>query len=100
MRPILKITFTIVLLFLLPVSASMAAAYNHLSPVEVTKLKQAIEDEIYDYSYYSEFYKIGDNIGDSHHWVAKTRLYINPAYNTVDGYGEVIYKLMPYGQLY
>jgi|SRR5271156_1490237 len=96
----MKKILIIVLLFTLFQRASNATAHDHLTPTEVAKLKLAIEDEIYDYGYYNEFYNIGENIGTSQHWVARARLYINPAYNSVDKHGEVIYKLMPYGQVY
>jgi hypothetical protein len=81
----------IVLLFTLFQAASDAAAHDHFTPAEVAKLKQAIEDEIYDYGYYNEFYNIGENIGTTQHWVARVRLYINPAYDSVNKHGEVIY---------
>lgn len=63
-------------------------------------VKQAVEDEIYDYGYYGQFYQIEENIGTPKHWIARVRIYINPVYNSTDKYGEVIYKLMPYGQIY
>jgi hypothetical protein len=90
----------IVLFFTLSVGASNAARYHHITPADVAKLRQAIEDEIYDYGYYNEFYQIGEDISTSQHWVARARLYVNPVYDSGDGHGEVIYKLMPYGQVY
>jgi hypothetical protein len=88
------------LFFGLAVDASGASSYRHLTPSEVTKLKQAVEDEVYDYGYYDKFYQIGENIGNPQHWMARIDIYINPLYNSTDDYGEVIYKLMPYGQIY
>lgn len=79
---------------------SRASSYRRLTPHEVKMVKQAVEDEIYDYGYYRDFYQIGENIGTPKHWVARVRIYINPVYNSHDGYGQVIYKLMPYGKIY
>src|SRR5579859_822609 len=89
------------MLFLtLSVGLSTAASNRHLKPADVVNLKQAIEDEIYDYGYYDKFYQIGENTGTPRHWMARTRIYINPLYDSSDRHGEVIYKLMPYGQIY
>jgi hypothetical protein len=64
------------------------------------ELKQALCDEIYDYGYYRDFYQIGENIATPDHWVARVRIYIDPLYNSTDQHGQVIYKLMPFGQIY
>ncbi len=95
------------LLAILPLSllSSGWAAENstkrrQVTPAEVKAITAAVEDEIYDYGYYGKFYQIGENIGNSAHWVSRLHIYINPDYNVVDGYGEVIYKLMPFGQIY
>jgi len=89
-------------LLVVTLSASVSFATNnrHLTPTEITQLKQAIEDEIYDYGYYNDFYQIGENTGTPRHWVARTRVFINPMYNSDDRHGEVMYKLMPFGQIY
>lgn len=84
----------------LSVGAAFAGNQRRLSTAEITELKQAICDEIYDYGYYGEFYQIGENLGTPQHWVARVRVYIDPMYNSVDQHGQVIYKLMPYGQIY
>ncbi|MGA9884502.1 MAG: hypothetical protein WBQ34_12355 [Candidatus Acidiferrales bacterium] len=96
----MKRVLSVVLFCLLPMSAFAAPSYRHLKPSEIGKLKQAVEDEIYDYGYFSQFYEIGDNVGTSQHWKARVRIFINPLYNVADQHGEVIYKLMPYGQIY
>lgn len=86
--------------FLLSGAACRASSNRRLAPSEAKMVKQAVEDEIYDYGYYKNFYQIGENIGTPTHWIARTRIYINPVYNSADKHGEVIYKLMPYGQIY
>lgn len=92
--------FLAVSLLVLSAGSATALTQHHLTPVEVAKLKEAINDEIYDYGYYREFYQIGNNTGTPEHWIASVRIYINPVYNATDHYGEIIYKLMPYGQIY
>ena len=82
------------------IGTAFAGDQRRLSTAEITELKQAICDEIYDYGYYSEFYQIGNNVGTPQHWVARVRIYIDPMYNSADQYGQVIYKLMPYGRIY
>jgi hypothetical protein len=96
----MKRVLSVVLFCLVPMSALAAPGYRHLKPSEIEKLKQAVEDEIYDYGYFAEFYEIGGNVGTPHHWKARVHLFINPVYNSTERYGEVIYKLMPYGQIY
>jgi len=96
----MKRVLSVVLFCLLPMSALAAPTYRHLKPSEIEKLKQAVEDEIYDYGYFTEFYEIGDNVGTPQHWKARVHIFINPVYNVANQHGEVIYKLMPYGQIY
>jgi hypothetical protein len=96
----MKRTIFAVLLVALSFRVSTAANLRRLKPTEIGKIRQALEDEIYDYGYYGGFYQIGENTGTAQHWIARSRLYINPVYDTVDGNGAVIYKLMPYGQVY
>jgi hypothetical protein len=96
----MKKILSAILFLILPVSALAAPGYRHLKPSEIAKLKQAIEDEIYDYGYHNEFYEIGDNLGTPQHWRAHVHLFVNPDYDSSDQHGEVIYKLMPYGQIY
>lgn len=91
---------SILLLLILPVGAMCAPRDRSLTPSEMTNLKQAIQDEIYDYGYYQDFYGIGENIGTPDHWVSRLHLFVNPLYNSAENYGEVIYKIMPYGQIY
>ena len=96
----MKSMLSVVLFCLLPINAFAAPSDHHLKPSEIEKLKQAVEDEIYDYGYFSQFYEIGGNVGTPHHWKARVHLFINPLYDSTHRYGEAIYKLMPYGQIY
>ena len=96
----MKRVLSVMLFCCLSMSAFAAPSYRQLKPSEIGKLKQAVEDEIYDYGYFAEFYEIGDNIGNPQHWKARVHLFVNPVYNVTEKHGEVIYKLMPYGQIY
>lgn len=83
-------------------SANLVFAADHraITVVERKELIQAISDEIYDYGYHNEYYQIGENVGSSEQWISQLHIYVNPTYNSANNYGEVIYKLMPYGQVY
>lgn len=96
----MKSILTVMLFCLLPVSSLSAPGSRHLKRSEIEQIKQAVEDEIYDYGYFAEFYEIGDNLGTPQHWKARIHIFINPVYNFADQHGEVIYKLMPYGKIY
>jgi hypothetical protein len=96
----MKRVLSAVFFFLLPTSAIGAQALRHLKPSEIDKVKEAVEDEIYDYGYFADFSEIGDNVGTPQHWKARVHIFINPVYNVSDQHGETIYKLMPYGQIY
>jgi len=96
----MKRVLSVVLFCLLPMSALAAPTYRHLKPSAIEKLKQAVEDEIYDYGNFAEFYGIGDNVGTPQYWNARAHLFINPLYSSTEQHGAVIYKLMPYGQIY
>jgi len=97
----MKLLLFAVIVTMLPTSAwGRVAKYRHLRAAQITALKEAIEDEIYDYHYYDRFYQLGENIGSLQHWVARIQLFINPLYDTGDRGGQVIYKFMPFGQIY
>lgn len=96
----MKFKLTILQLVLFSTFLQGATNQRRITPAEVKVVTAAVEDEIYDYGYYGDFYQIGENIGTTRHWVARLHIYINPNYNVADGYGEVIYKLMPVGQIY
>jgi hypothetical protein len=68
---------------------------QRLSDSQGKAVIQAIVDEIYDYDYQKDFYDIGTPIGKR-----GTRLtaYVSPMLN--DHEGKVIYKLMPYGEVF
>ena len=44
----MKSMLSVVLFCLLPINAFAAPSDHHLKPSEIEKLKQAVEDEIYD----------------------------------------------------
>ena len=96
----MKQILSVILFLILPAGVLAAPGHRHLKPSELAKLQQAIEDEIYDYGYYNKFYEIGGNIGTPQHWRARVHLFVNPDYDSTSRHGEVIYKLMPYGQIY
>lgn len=54
----------------------------------------AIEDEIYDWGCQKDFEFVGTSSSNGH----EVRVYINPQLS--DGRGEIIYKLMPFGEVY
>lgn len=62
---------------------------------EAMAVVQAIEDEIYDYSYQGHFGDLGEFVGRNQH---RLTVYIQPHFR--DGHAWVIYKLMPYGEVY
>jgi len=70
-----------------------------INPAQVRALKEAITDEIYDYGYEGSFFPEGGPVGQAV-TESETRvpLYVNPAIK--NGEGEVIYKLMPYGEVF
>jgi hypothetical protein len=80
--------------------AQSAKKLRRISPVEIESIKRAVQDEIYDYGYYKDFYHIGENTGTPEHWMSRTHIYIKPTFDATNGYGIVIYKLMPFGQVY
>src|SRR3989442_6198096 len=65
---------------------------------EAKAVIQAVEDEIYDYGYEKHFFQMGENVGASPlHWKSRLRIYVDPQIQ--DGGGQLIYKLMPYGEV-
>lgn len=65
---------------------------------EIKALVQAVQDEIYDREYQGYFFPEGGPVGDLIS-VSRVRvpLYIDPVID--NGEGEVVYKLMPYGEV-
>jgi hypothetical protein len=69
-----------------------------ITETEVKAAIQAVQDEIYDYSYEKHFFQMGENGGDSPlHWRSRLPIYIDPQIDNVGG--RLIYKLMPYGEV-
>lgn len=90
----------VLVIFLSGASAQTETKSRRLTADEIQAVKGAVQDEIYDYGYFGNVYEIGQNIGTSDHWISHLHIYINPVYSAADGHGEIIYKLMPYGQVY
>jgi hypothetical protein len=91
------------LLVLLLLSASSPATAQSTTKIRLTQsqtkaLVQAVQDEIYDREYQGYFFPeggpVGDVISDSR---TRVSLYVDPVVD--DGEGEVVYKLMPYGEV-
>ena len=61
-------------------------------------ITQAVQDEIYDYEYQGHFFPEGGPVGEVlSNSRTRVPLYIDPV--IVDGEGQAIYKLMPYGEV-
>lgn len=70
-----------------------------LNSEQVTALQNAITDEIYDYEYEEGYFPEGGPVGQAvSESETRVPLYINPEIK--NGEGEVIYKLMPYGEIF
>lgn len=72
-----------------------AEAAVSVSDANEKAIAQAIEDEIYDWGCQAHFEFLGDMIAPEKH---QLRVYINPRLK--DGGGEIIYKFMPFGEVY
>lgn len=70
-------------------------ASHQLTNKELGAVVLAVEDEIYDYSYQSKFSFVGDAPSGS----TKVQIYISPTVDK-DSVGEIIYKYMPFGEVY
>lgn len=93
------IALVLLSLFCLPRGGAQSAANVALKPGQIKSLQTAITDEIYDYEYEEGFFPEGGPVGEALS-ASETRvpLYINPLIK--NGEGEVIYKLMPYGEIF
>jgi hypothetical protein len=100
MKRIFLLMICVVVMSSYGASAQTEAKLRNLTPAEVQSVEHAVQDEIYDYEYFGSSYQIGQNIGTPEHWISRLHIYINPVYDAADDHGEVIYKLMPYGQVY
>lgn len=85
------------LLFVRPGLSAIPQAGSHaVTSAETKAIVQAIEDEIYDWGCQSDEYEfIGERLDYLHY---KVPVYIDPRVR--DGQGRVIYKLMPFGEVY
>ena len=69
-----------------------------ITETEAKAVIQAVQDEIYDYGYEKHFFQMGENVGDSPlRWKSRLPIYIDPRID--NGEGQLIYKLMPYGEV-
>ena len=79
-------------------SSTQGATKVRLTQSETKALVQAVQDEIYDREYQGYFFPEGGPVGDV---VTESRtrvpLYVDPMVE--GGEGQVIYKLMPYGEV-
>ena len=66
-----------------------------LSDADQKAIVLAIEDEIYDWGCQKEYEFVGAGRGGNGHEI---RVYINPKLS--DGRGEIIYKFMPFGEMF
>lgn len=90
--------FILVVLMIVGFSISTAAQPRKdraITEREVKAVVQAIEDEIYDYSYQGKFSDVGTP--DVHSKRTAVPVYFKPS--LTDGEGWVIYKLLPYGEV-
>lgn len=74
-------------------------APSMLTDKDISEIIRAVEDEIYDYGYYKKYWGFGHDTGDSKHWISEVPIYIKPSPDK-DGNNWVIYRLMPYGEVY
>lgn len=64
---------------------------------EIAAVIQAAQDEIYEYDYQGHFDLVGEGIGDR---AVRVAIYFEPRVSIKDRTGWVIYKLMPYGEVF
>ena len=74
-------------------------AKRKISKIEIQDVLQAVQDEIYDYGFEEDYSQIGENLaGDPSKWESRMAIYIKPE---IENYGgQVIYRLMHYGEIY
>ncbi len=87
------------------VSVLLAGAQQHrrrkITDAEVKAVIQAVEDEIYDRGYEKEYGDVDVPPACGPRRSATCiRIYINPEIDADGTGGEVIYKLMPYGEVF
>ena len=70
-----------------------------ITDAEVKAVIQAVEDEIYDYGYEENYYQFGEEVqSDPQYYIHRVPIYIRPEIE--DRGGEVIYELLPYGEVF
>ncbi len=69
-------------------------APSSLTPVQVSAVVQAIEDEIYVRGYYREYFDVGEHLT-----AYRRRLPVYIQAELANGRGWVVYKLMPMGEV-
>lgn len=93
--------FSVLLIMLLGLvrCEGQSARPAKLNQTDIAALKEAITDEIYDYEYQESFFPEGGPVGEAvSESETRVPLYVNPVIK--GGEGEVIYKLMPYGEVF
>ena len=75
-----------------------ASELQKLTEKQVNGLILAIQDEVYDYGFEKNFYRVGITTGSGTSVTTRVPVYIRP-YLDKDGAGEIIYKDMPYGEI-
>jgi hypothetical protein len=88
-----------VVLSVLPTGAQHRAK-RKITDAEIRAVIQAVEDEIYDYGYEEEYSVVDAPACGPRSSATCIRIYINPEINADETGGEVIYKLMPYGEVF
>ena len=97
----MRLLILIALFFVLSAPAWSAPQKRKLSDSDLGAVIQAVEDEVYDYGYQKDFYHIGENIGTSASAPrTRVRIYIDPEIDAADQSGQIIYKLLPYGEVF
>lgn len=74
---------------------SKGSGPHPLTNKELGAVIEAVEDEIYDYGYQSKF----SFVGDAPSGTTRVPIYVSSRVDK-DSVGEVIYKYMPYGEVY
>ncbi len=74
-------------------------AKRKISKIEIQAVLQAVQDEIYDYGFEEDYTRVGENLaGDPSKWNRRMPIYIDPEIEIDEG--QVIYRLMHYGEIY
>ena len=99
-RKKMRVNMKKVLLILIILSISLVAlsqtTKRDITAEERSAVIMAVEDEIYDYSFQEKFTDVGGFLGHMQH---QLHLYIRPDIDSGYNTGQVIYKLMPYGEV-